>query len=59
MCMDLPYCTVQGAFESVASAARTANRVVTVTQSEIDNTEDKKYIDELKSGSESVGKSEL
>ena len=59
MCMDLSYCTVQAAFESVASAARTANRVVTVTQSEIDNTEDKKYIDELKSGSESVGKSEL
>ena len=57
--MDLPYRTVQAAFESVASAARTANRVVTVTQSEIDNTEDKKYIDELKNGSEAVGKSEL
>jgi hypothetical protein len=41
----------------VASAARTANRVVTVTQSEIENTEDKKYMDELQRGSEEVGRS--
>jgi vinculin len=47
----------QAAFESVASAARTANRVVTVTQSEIENTEDKKYMDELQRGSEEVGRS--
>ena len=42
----------------MASAARTANRVVTVTQSEIENTEDKKYMDELQRGSEEVGRSE-
>nr|WEL12746.1 vinculin [Halisarca dujardinii] len=47
----------QAAFESVASAARTANRVVTVTQSELENTEDKQYSEQLQQGSEAVGRS--
>jgi len=48
----------QGAFNHVASAARTANRVVAVTQGEVENTEDLEFKRNLVASSEAVKQSE-
>jgi len=49
---------MQGAFNHVASAARTANRVVAVTQGEVENTEDLEFKRNLVASSEAVKQSE-
>ena len=46
---------LQGAFECVASAARTASRVVAVTQGEKENTEDQQYQEQLDKVATAVG----